>query len=65
MNLTIKQYDLLINMVNASIERASTSGIPIGKEYYEDLDIIKNKLYKAQYEKIKELKNNYIKEMEE
>ena len=32
-------------MVNASIEMALKSGIPIGKEYYEDIEIIKKELY--------------------
>ena len=32
-------------MVNASIEMSSKSGIPIGKEYIEDIDEIKKKLY--------------------
>lgn len=45
MTLTKKQTELLIDMVNASIEMAMKSGIPIGKEYYEDIDIIKQKLY--------------------
>ena len=45
MVLTNKQCILLINMVNASVERAMSSGIPIGKEYYRDIDEIKEKLY--------------------
>lgn len=45
MTLTKDQCDLLINMVNASIQRARDSGIPIGIEYYEDIEIIKEKLY--------------------
>lgn len=45
MILTKDQCDLLINMVNASIQRARDSGIPIGVEYYEDINIIKEKLY--------------------
>ena len=32
-------------MVNASIEMALKSGIPISEEYYEDIDIIKEELY--------------------
>ena len=32
-------------MVNASITVAMNSGIPIGKEYCQDIDIIKEKLY--------------------
>jgi len=45
MKLTKKQYILLLDMVNASIERAASSGIPIGKEYYDDIDKIKAELY--------------------
>ena len=45
MILTRKQCILLFNMVKASIERAASSGIPIGKEYYNDIDEIKDKLY--------------------
>ena len=46
MELTRKQCELLINMVNASINNAASSGIPIGQEYYKDIDIIKQELYK-------------------
>lgn len=45
MILTKEQCDLLISMVNSSIERAMSSGIPIGQEYYKDIDEIKEKLY--------------------
>ena len=45
MILTKKECELLINIFNAGISRAIESGIPIGKEYYEDIDSIKNKLY--------------------
>lgn len=45
MELTREQCILLINMVNASIEMSSKSGIPIGQEYIEDIDEIKKKLY--------------------
>ena len=45
MTLTVKQCELLISMFNASISRAVESGIPIGQEYYSDIDEIKNKLY--------------------
>lgn len=45
MKLTVKQCDLLLNMFNASINMAKQSGIPIGKEFYNDIDIIKRKLY--------------------
>ena len=44
MVLTREQCILLLNMVKASIERAASSGIPIGKEYYSDIDEIKGKL---------------------
>lgn len=43
--LTRKQIELLIEMVNASIKMAMMSGIPIGQEYYEDIDKIKKVLY--------------------
>ena len=43
--LTTKQLELLINMVNASINMATNSGIPIGKEYYDDIDKIKKVLH--------------------
>ena len=46
MTLTKSQCELLINMMNASIQMAKNSGIPIGKEYYDDIDEIKDKLYK-------------------
>lgn len=45
MTLTRKQYILLLDMMKASIDRAASSGIPIGKEYYNDIDEIKEKLY--------------------
>ena len=45
MKLTIKQCELLINIFNAGIVRATESGIPIGKEYYYDIEEIKDKLY--------------------
>ena len=43
--LTRQQITLLINMVNASVNMASNSGIPIGEEYYKDIDKIKQALY--------------------
>ena len=46
MTFTKNQCELLINMMNASIQMAKNSGIPIGKEYYDDIDEIKDKLYK-------------------
>lgn len=53
MQLTTKQCNLLLGMLNASIEHAMKSGIPIGQEYYEDIEIIKNKLYTEMQESIK------------
>ena len=44
MKLTKKQYTLLYNMFHASIEAAAKSGIPIGQEYYNDIDEIQTKL---------------------
>lgn len=45
MTLTKSECNLLINIVNAGIMRAVESGIPIGEEYWKDIDNIKNKLY--------------------
>ena len=45
MTLTTNQCNLLLSMFNASITNAMNSGIPIGKEYYKDIDIIREKLY--------------------
>ena len=45
MILTTSQCNLLLSMFNASITNAMNSGIPIGKEYYKDIDIIREKLY--------------------
>ena len=45
MVLTVSQCKLLIDMFNASLTQAARSGIPVGKEYYDDLDAIKDKLY--------------------
>lgn len=45
MELTRKQYELLLNVFNAGIVNATKSGFPIGKEYYNDIDEIKEKLY--------------------
>lgn len=56
MNLTAEQYELLYSMFNASIKHAMDSGIPIGKEYYEDIDIIRDKL-------LQEIYNTKMKEM--
>ena len=58
MNLTSEQYTLLYDMFNASIRHAMDSGIPIGKEYYEDIDIIRDNLLKAlQQAKLKEYRD--------
>lgn len=46
MVLTVNQCKLLINILNANINQAINSGIPIGKEYYNDIDNIKEKLYR-------------------
>ena len=45
MILTNKQAVLLLNMFTASIANAMNSGIPIGNEYYDDIEDIKEKLY--------------------
>ena len=45
MTLTTNQCNLLLSMFNASITNAMNSGIPIGEEYYKDIDIIREKLY--------------------
>lgn len=50
MTLTKKQCELLISMFNASICRAQESGIPIGREYYEDIDTLRDKLYQEMAE---------------
>ena len=58
MNLTSEQYTLLYDMFIASIRHAMDSGIPIGKEYYEDIDIIRDNLIKAlQQAKLKEYRD--------
>lgn len=45
MELTRKQCELLLDVFNAGIINAIKSGIPIGKEYYSDINEIKEKLY--------------------
>ena len=58
MNLTSEQYTLLYDMFNASIRHAMDSGIPIGKEYSEDIDIIRDSLFKAEQQaQLKEYKD--------
>ena len=49
MTLTPAQYRLLLDAFSASIKRAAESGIPIGKEYYNDIEIIREKLYQEVY----------------
>lgn len=50
MTLTYKQCDLLINVFNAGLERAASSGFPIDPDYYSDIDAIKAKLYREHQE---------------
>ena len=45
MKFTRKQCELLLNVFNAGVANAIKSGFPIGKEYYNDIDEIKEKLY--------------------
>lgn len=45
MVLTVSQCKLLIDMFNASLAQAVKSGIPVGKEYYDDIDAIRYQLY--------------------
>lgn len=60
MNLTKKQYELLINMFNASIVQSAKSGIPIGQEYWEDIDLIKEQLYQELSDAIRREQHNDI-----
>lgn len=53
MVLTVKQCELLLGMVKASIDRAFQSGIPVSKESYEDIDEIKDKIYTEMQEAVK------------
>lgn len=39
--LTVNQIELLQSMVNASIQRAMESGIPVAEEFYNAIDNIK------------------------
>lgn len=52
MTLTKNQCDLLLGMVTASIERATQSGIPIHREYYDDIETIKREIYQEMRESI-------------
>ena len=53
MILTRKQSDLLMKMFNGSISMAIQSGIPLGQEFYEDIDAIREKLEKEYSDAIK------------
>ena len=53
MILTVSQCKLLIDMFNASLTQAVRSGIPVGKEYYDDIDEIREKLYSEYGEAIR------------
>ena len=53
MELTRKQCILLLDIFNAAIINAAKTGIPIGKEYYNDIDEIREKLYQEIRIKIK------------
>ena len=44
MELNIKECNLLISIFNAGITNAVNSGIPIGKEYYNTIDSLREKL---------------------
>ena len=55
MKLTVNQCMLLIDMFNASLVAAKNSGIPIGQEYYKDIDEIKEKLYQELCDRNKEV----------
>lgn len=45
MDLTVSQCKLLLSIFSAGVTRACQSGIPIGQEYYDDIDDIREKLY--------------------
>lgn len=45
MILTVSQCKLLLSTFSAGVTRACQSGIPIGQEYYDDIDAIREKLY--------------------
>lgn len=44
MELNVKECNLLISIFNAGITNAVNSGIPIGKEYYNTIDSLREKL---------------------
>ena len=45
MTLTSSQARLLLSIFSAVIARASQSGTPIGQEYYDDIEAIRDKIY--------------------
>lgn len=53
MILTVSQCKLLLSIFSAGVTRASQSGIPIGQEYYDDIDNIREKLYREMAEALK------------
>ena len=53
MVLTVSQCKLLISIFSAGVTQASQSGIPIGQEYYYDIDNIREKLYCEMAEALK------------
>lgn len=53
MVLTVKECELLLGMIKACIMHSVQSGIPIGKEYYEVIDEIKDKIYVEMQEAVK------------
>ena len=42
---TVSQCKLLLSTFSAGVTRPCQSGIPIGQEYYDDIDAIREKLY--------------------
>lgn len=44
MELNVKECNLLISIFNAGITNAANSGIPIGEEYYNTIDSLREKL---------------------
>ena len=44
MELTLKQSDLLMRMINGSVNMAASSGIPIDNEYSKEIEEIKKKI---------------------
>ena len=44
MELTLEQSDLLIRMINASVNMSANSGIPIDNKYSKEIEEIKKKI---------------------